>query len=291
MERKMSSFDMFLAEWNEPLTYAVFFGGLILFGVLESRFELREAGASRKRRWPVNFALTVLNILVLGAIPVTALVAAEWAEEGGHGWLNQREHSFALLLIVGFLARSLTSWAVHWAMHNVPVLWRVHRVHHTDTHMDISTAVRMHPIEFVLTAPVVVAVVAGLGLPPEVVILYELFDTGMAIFTHANIRLPNAVERVLRLFVVTPNLHRIHHSTLVPETNSNYGATLSVWDRAFGTYRQKDEAGLRVQRLGLEETQDARASSFFYLATLPFRPTRILPVNEVRDHPSEDRTE
>lgn len=270
--------DLILREWNEPLAYGVFFGGLILFGALEAYFALREAGALRRRRWPVNFALTLVNILVLGALPVTALVAADWAEAGGHGWLNQREHSFAVVLLVGVLARSLASWGIHWAMHNVPMLWRVHRVHHTDTHMDVSTTVRFHPIEFLIAAPVVVALVVGLGLPLEVVILYELFDTAMAVFTHANVRLPKGLDRALGDVLVTPNLHRIHHSTRVAETNSNYGATLSIWDRLFGTFREKDEAALAAQPLGLAETQDARATSFLYLVTLPFRPTRIRPL-------------
>jgi hypothetical protein len=111
----MTEFDLTLRAWNEPLTYGLFFGGLILFGALEAFFALREAGGLRCRRWPVNFGLTLLNILVLGALPVTALVAADWAETGGYGWLNQREHSFAILLFVGALARSLSSWGIHWA--------------------------------------------------------------------------------------------------------------------------------------------------------------------------------
>ncbi len=287
----MTEFDLTLRVWNEPLTYGLFFGGLVLFGALEAVFALREEGALRRRRWPVNFALTALNILVLGALPVTALVAADWAEAGGHGWLNQREHSFAVLLLVGVLARSLASWGIHWAMHNVPVLWRVHRVHHTDTHLDISTTVRFHPIEFLIAAPVVVAVVVGFGLPPEVVILYELFDTAMAVFTHANVKLPKGIERALRAVLVTPNLHRIHHSTRVPETNSNYGATLSIWDRVFGTYRAKDEAALAAQPLGLAETPDARATSFLYLVTLPFRPHRIRPLHGPAGNGEEARAE
>jgi sterol desaturase/sphingolipid hydroxylase (fatty acid hydroxylase superfamily) len=177
------------------------------------------------------------------------------------------------------------------AMHNVPVLWRVHRVHHTDTHMDISTTVRFHPIEFLIAAPVVVALVVGLGLPPEVVILYELFDTAMAVFSHANVKLPKGLERALRAVLVTPNLHRIHHSTRAPETNSNYGATLSIWDRLFGTFRAKDEAALALQPLGLAETQDARATSFLYLVTLPFRPNRIRPLQEPAGNGEEARAE
>ena len=287
----MTEFDLTLRAWNEPLTYGLFFGGLILFGALEAFFALREAGALRRRRWPVNFGLTLLNILVLGALPVTALVAADWAEAGGHGWLNQREHSFAFLLLVGVLARSLASWGIHWAMHNVPLLWRVHRVHHTDTHMDVSTTVRFHQIEFLIAAPVVVALAVGLGLPPEVVILYELFDTAMAVFTHANLKLPRGLDRALGGVLVSPNLHRIHHSTRVAETNSNYGATLSIWDRLFGTFREKDVAALRAQPLGLTETQDARATSFLYLVTLPFRPNRIRPLKEPAGDAKEARAE
>lgn len=271
----MIQLETYLRMQNEPLTYGLFFGGLALFGVIETFAALRATGAIRWRRWPVNFGLTLINIAVMSLLPVSALIAADYAREGGHGWLNQNPHSIALLVIVGFLARSLASWSIHWLMHNVPVLWRVHRVHHTDTHFDISTTVRFHPLEFLIAAPILVATVVVLGLPPEVIILYELFDTAMAVFTHANIRMPVVIERALNWVLVTPDLHRIHHSTRVKETNSNYGATLVLWDRVFGTFQRKTPEELAVQPLGLTETQDKRASSLIYLMTLPFRPSRI----------------
>lgn len=271
----MTPYELWLRSMAEPLTYLLFFGLLVGLAVLEPAIPTRQAGHDRWRRWPVNFGLTALNIVVLGFLPVSALIAADWAQAGGHGWLNQRPHSPAMLLILGFMGRSLASWVTHWAMHNVPVLWRVHRVHHTDTHLDVSTTVRFHPLEFVIGLPLVLASVVFLGLPPWVVILYELFDTALAVITHANLRMPNWLDRSLGWLIVTPDLHRIHHSTRVPETNSNYGATLTLWDRVFGTYRTKAPDDLATQPLGLDETQDRRASSLWWLLTLPFRPVQI----------------
>jgi sterol desaturase/sphingolipid hydroxylase (fatty acid hydroxylase superfamily) len=243
---------------------------------------MREDGASRTRRWPVNFGLTALNIVVMGALPLTALAAADIARDAGWGLFNLIEAPFVVALGVGFLVRSLVSWFIHYAMHNVPVLWRVHRVHHTDTHLDVSTTVRFHPLEFLVSAPFVIATVMAFGLPPIVVMLFELFDAAIAVFSHANTRMPVWLDRALGVLVITPNMHRIHHSTVEPETNSNYGATLVIWDRLFGTFRRKSLEDLAAQPLGLAETQDRRASSFWYLLTLPFRPVRIEPKSEER---------
>ncbi|MCP4384901.1 MAG: sterol desaturase family protein [Hyphomicrobiales bacterium] len=153
----------------------------------------------------------------------------------GWGLFSQIELPFVVLLVAGFLIRSLVSWLFHYAMHNVPLLWRVHRVHHTDTHLDVSTTVRFHPLESVLSAPLVIGTVLLFGIPPVVIMLSELFDAAIAVFSHANIRMPCCLERTFGLVVITPHLHRIHHSTVVRETNSNYGATLVYWDMLFGT--------------------------------------------------------
>lgn len=271
----MSVFETVLREQMELLTYLTFFGLLIVLGTLETVFEVRSSGAMRARRWSANFLLTALNIIVLGAIPVTALVAADWARDNGHGLFNLVAFPFVVVLIAGFLAGSLVSWLIHYAMHNIPLLWRIHRVHHSDTHLDVSTTVRFHPLEFLVSAPLVVGTVWLLGLPPVVVMLFELFDAAIAVFSHANVRLPRRLERILRLIIITPDMHRIHHSTLEPETNSNYGATLSLWDRLFGTYRRKGQEALSVQPLGLDEISALRARSFIYLLTLPFRPSKL----------------
>ncbi|MGI9414913.1 MAG: sterol desaturase family protein, partial [Hyphomicrobiales bacterium] len=154
--------------------------------------------------------------------------------------------------------------------HKVPVLWRIHRVHHTDTGLDVTTTVRFHPLEFIIFVPIVVAMVAAAGVPPWVIMLYELFDAVMAVFSHANLRLPGGIERVGQWGLVTPDMHRVHHSSRQPETDSNYGATLSVWDRLFGTYRRKSGAELTAMELGLSEWRGRRASSLLWLLALPF---------------------
>lgn len=270
----MTGFETALRGNMEMLIYMVFFGALILLALLETIIALRAEGAMRLRRWPANFALTAINIVVLGALPLGAVTAADLARSLEIGLLNWLEAPFAAALALTFLARSLGSWGVHYAMHNVPLLWRVHRVHHTDTHLDVSTTVRFHPLEFLISAPVAVGVVIALGLPPAAVMLFELFDAGIAVFSHANIRLPARFERLLNRFIITPNMHRIHHSTVERETNSNYGATLVIWDRVFGTYRRKQRDALERQRLGLDEVDANRASSLWFSLGLPFREIR-----------------
>ena len=143
----------------------------------------------------------------------------------------------AATLGVALLARSLVSYAVHVAMHKVPVLWRVHRVHHTDVFLDVSTTVRFHPLEFLIQLGPTALVILGLGLPPWTIMLYELVDTATNLFIHANARVPARLDAWLRLLLVTPDMHRVHHSALWPETDSNYGVVVPWWDRLFGTYR------------------------------------------------------
>jgi len=226
-------------------------------------------GAARRRRWPANIGLTVLNVAVLGAMPVSLVAVADWAAVRGWGLLNQAPVPPLAALVIGILMRSLINYGVHVAMHKTPLLWRVRRVHHTDTAMDVSTTVRFHPLEFVITMPVQIAAVALFGLSAMALMLYELFDAAMAVFTHANIRLPDRVDRLLRLVLVTPALHRLHHSAWQPETDSNYGATFSCWDRLFGTYRSKPADELAPLRLGLSEYRDRRADSILWLLALP----------------------
>ncbi len=266
----MPELEQFVRENMDPLMYGCFFGSLVVLGALELWITRSERAAPRGRRWPANWAMTALNIAVLGALPISGLAAAEIARTNGWGVFNQLDVSFAVMLVAGFALRSLVSYLIHVAMHKVPVLWRLHRVHHTDTSLDVSTTVRFHPLEFVISVPVVIGVVIGFGISPLVIILYELFDAVMAVFSHANIRLPRGLERVLQWALVTPDMHRVHHSSAQPETDSNYGATLSVWDRAFGTYVRKADGDLTRMELGLEECRDRRATSFFWLLASPF---------------------
>jgi sterol desaturase/sphingolipid hydroxylase (fatty acid hydroxylase superfamily) len=268
----MESLEAVLRAEFEPLQYAAFFGALVVLGLLEAVIALRTDPAARRKRWPANFGLTAINVLVLGALPLGSLAAADLAAARGWGLFNQVALPAWLAVIAAFLLRSLTSYVIHVAMHKVPLLWRLHRIHHTDTAMDISTAVRFHPLEFVVSIPAVLAATVAFGFPPVAVLLYSLVDAAMAVFSHANIRLPDRLDRSLRLLLMTPAIHRLHHSAAQPETDSNYGAILSCWDRLFGTYRARPEAELAGLRLGLAEYGEDNSRSLAWLLALPFRP-------------------
>lgn len=265
-----NSFDTLIHTHFEPLQYVAFFGALVLFGGLEAFMALGRDAIERRRRWPANAGLTVLNIVILGAMPVSVVAVADYAMARAWGLLNQPSVLPLVALVLGFVLRSLVSYGIHVAMHKLPLFWRVHRVHHTDTQMDISTTVRFHPLEFVISMPILLGMAALLGLPPLALMLYELFDAAMAVFTHANVRLPKRFDRAIRIILVTPAMHRIHHSAWQPETDSNYGATLSWWDWLFGTYRVRPMHEVATLRLGVEECHDQRVNSLAWLLYLPF---------------------
>jgi len=273
------SFQNYIVANGELLQYIAFFGALVLMGGLEAAAPARR-GAGRKRRWPVNGGLTVLNILALSALPVTALGAAAWAASQNLGLMNQVEWFIGegpqgewpwwAVLVLGFAGRSLISYAVHAAMHKIPLLWRVHRVHHLDTTMDITTTVRVHPLEFVIQVVPAVAVIALLGIPAWVIMAYEIIDAFTSVATHSNLRLPARIERVVRWLIVTPDVHRIHHSARQSETDSNYGALFTVWDRLFGTFVGEPRGGHAGMTIGLEHWREARhAQGFGWLLISP----------------------
>jgi sterol desaturase/sphingolipid hydroxylase (fatty acid hydroxylase superfamily) len=269
MEDRRMSLERILAEHGETLQYVVYFGLLAGLGVIETLAPGRDSPAARTRRWPSNFGLTALNIVVLGALPVSGLAVAVLAQQQGWGLLQRYPLPVAATLAVALLARSLVSYAVHVAMHKVPALWRVHRVHHTDVFLDVSTTVRFHPLEFLIQLGPTALLILGMGLPPWTIMLYELIDTATNLFIHANARVPAGLETWLHHLIVTPGLHRVHHSAAWPETDSNYGVLVPWWDRLFGTYRAARDP--RETHIGLEECQDRRVSSLGWLLALPFR--------------------
>lgn len=276
---------------GEMLEYAAFFGVLAALAILETLWPRGAGAPERRRRWPANFGLTLINIVVLGALPIGALAAAEWAQAQRWGLLNAVALDAGTALALGLLLRSLVSYATHVAMHKIPLLWRAHRVHHTDRAFDVSTTVRFHPLEFVITLPIQLAAVALLGISPLAIIVYEIFDAAMAVWTHANLRLPARLSRALSFVLVTPDMHRIHHSAHQPETDSNYGATFSFWDRLFRTFREATPDRLSELTLGLEPYRDGRAESLPWLLTMPWRAlataqvTGISAASGARNHP------
>lgn len=263
-------FEDWLRQGFEPLQYLAFFGTLAVFMLAEATIPLFRGAPHRKERWPANYLLTLLNILVLSAVPVSGLFAADYAASQNLGLIWMLPLPAFAAIGLGVLARSLVSYLIHVAMHKAPLLWRVHRVHHSDAVLDVSTAVRFHPLEFAVSTPLLLLAIVALGIPPIAIILYELFDAAMAVWTHANIRLPRAFDRTAGLLLVTPSMHRVHHSSFHRETDSNYGATLSVWDRLFGTYCERSEDQLANMAIGLKQCRDARSGSLLWLLKLPF---------------------
>ena len=171
----------------------------------------------------------------------------------------------AALVAFNLLVRGFISFFTHYLNHAVPWFWRVHRVHHLDTELDVSSTVRFHPLEVLVSLLPGVPIVVAFGLTPWVLMFYELLDVVMTLWTHSNVRLPLALDRFLRYIVVTPDLHRVHHSAWRPETNSNFGAVFPVWDLIFGTFRATPRDGHERMRLGLDEVRGSDAQRPLWL--------------------------
>lgn len=270
----VAALEAFLRPNFEALQYLAFFGVLAVCGAIETVAARRVSPGGRLRRWPANWAITVLNIVILGALPLSVVAAADYAHAKGWGALNAWTLAPVTAFAIGFLLRAFLSWATHFAMHKVPLFWRVHRVHHTDTALDVSTTVRFHPLEFVITTPLTIAGAVAFGLPPGALMAYEVADAAITMFSHANIRLPRALDATLRIFVVTPDVHRVHHSTYQPETDSNFGAVLTIWDRVLGTYCAKAAEALAEQPIGLDDCDERHARSLMWMLVWPFIETQ-----------------
>lgn len=250
---------MTFQEWilanGEQLQYGVFFFLLIGLGVAERLVPRRTGPMDRRVRWPANYLLTLVNVLSLGLLPISFIGAAAWAEGRGWGLLHRFPLPLAVVIVLNLLARAFISFFTHYLMHRVPALWRVHRVHHLDTELDVSTTVRFHPLEFFLGLIPGVPIVVAFGLSAWLLMVYEVLDAGVNLWTHSNVRVPRRLDRILRYVIVTPDLHRVHHSTRKTETNSNFGAVFPVWDLVFGTFRGEPSDGHERMRLGLDEVR------------------------------------
>lgn len=245
---------------NESLLRLSFFFTIMLIMMLwEVLSPRREQLYKRSLRWTNNLALTVLNTMVLRLVfPLAAVGAAIYAAEHQVGlfhWLNTPTW---LSVVASIVLLDLIIYFQHRLFHAVPWLWRLHRMHHADLEFDVTTGLRFHPFEILLSMGIKIALVIALGAPAEAVILFEIILNGASLFNHGNVRLPESADRVLRLFIVTPDMHRVHHSTVKKETNSNFGFSVSWWDRLFGTYREDAEAGQLGFTIGVEEFRTAK---------------------------------
>jgi sterol desaturase/sphingolipid hydroxylase (fatty acid hydroxylase superfamily) len=233
--------------------------------------------------------MTTLNLAVIGVLPISLLSAAVLAQHRGWGLLHAVALPAWLVVIVTLLVRAFISFFTHYLNHAVPLFWRVHRVHHLDTEIDVSSTVRFHPLEFGIGLACGVPIVAAFGLPARVLMAYELLDVVVTLWSHSNMRIPDAVERLLRYVVVTPDLHRIHHSAWRPETNSNFGAVFPIWDLIFGTFRGVPRDGHERMRLGLDEVRGRDAQRPLWLLASVARRDLAVPGGTVeRELPREE---
>ncbi len=228
------------------------------------------------RRWRTNVGIAVFNTLVLRvALPTTAIGMAEFAAAHGWGLLNHYAVAGWLALAIGVAALDLVVYFQHVMFHSVPALARLHAAHHADPDFDTTTGIRFHPLEIVLSMLVKYAAIIVLGAPALAVLLFELLLNLTALFNHGNVRLPAALDTALRWILVTPDMHRIHHSVVEAERNTNYGFCLAVWDRMFGTYTVEPAGGQAGLRIGLSNFSDPGVSTTFSgLLGIPFRAVR-----------------
>lgn len=257
------------------LRLGVFLGVFALMSSAEAAWPRRPRLFTRRQRWPTNLLIlaiggaAVRGMAVL-SVPLVAVAAASWAAARGIGLLNVVAAPGWLAIAGSVLLLDLLIWAQHLASHRIPLFWRLHRVHHADRDIDASTALRFHPIEIALSMLVKCAAVLALGAPVVAVIIFEIVLNGMAIFNHANVRLPSSIDRLLRRLLVTPDMHRVHHSTDPREHHRNFGFNLSIWDRLFSTYRAQPDAGHDRMTIGLAEYQSNAPGQFIWCLALPF---------------------
>ena len=261
-----------IAAHEGALRLGAFFALLALLAAAESLAPRRRRLFARRRRWPANFAIAAIDTLALRfLLPILAVGAAFWAEMNQIGALEYLPWpSWAEILLAILLLDALV-YAQHVAFHHIPVLWRIHRMHHADRDIDVTTALRFHPIEILLSMLLKIAFVVVLGAPVAAVVCFEILLNGMAMFNHANLSLPPKADAWLRLFVVTPDMHRVHHSTERSEHDRNFGFALSCWDRIFATYKAQPHLGHDGMNIGLAAWQDARPCRLGWSLLLPFR--------------------
>ncbi|MFW2405848.1 MAG: sterol desaturase family protein [Gammaproteobacteria bacterium] len=236
-----------------------FFGVLAAVAAWEIASPRRTPSSSKLLRWSNNLGLVVLNSIVVRLLlPAAAVTLAALAMQNGWGLLNIYSLPPVPTIVLSIVALDMIIYLQHVMFHAVPILWRLHRVHHADPEYDVTTGTRFHPLEIIISMLIKLTTILVLGPPVVAVVLFEIILNATAMFNHGNIRLPDAVDRILRLIVVTPDMHRVHHSVEYDEANSNFGFSLPWWDRLFGTYRAQPLAGHQRMVIGIHGYHDPR---------------------------------
>lgn len=255
------------------LPFTAFWLGLLILLLGEALRPLHLAPKDDSARFGANFGLGAVNFFAFALLPLSAVTGAVWAHDNGVGLLNLLPVPAWVTIAAPIALRSLAAYGLHVLAHKSPLLWRVHRVHHADTAIDLSTGFRHHPLELLYVAACYIALTVLLGLSPAALIAYEGAAVLLSLWTHVNLKLSPRTERLLGAVLVTPALHHVHHSAHQPQTDSNYGELFSLWDRLFGTLTRLDTDALRAMRPGLGPDHDRAAPHFARQLLLPMRGT------------------
>ena len=257
----------------EPLVrLGIFAAVFVAMAVWELLTPRRPQAIGRNWRWPNNLGVVAVDVLLVRILlPITAVGLALFAEAHAFGLFNIVALPMWVSIPASVILLDLAIYLQHVLFHAVPALWRLHRMHHADLEFDVTTGLRFHPIEILLSTGIKLAVVATFGTPAAAVLIFEVLLNATSMFNHSNIRVAPEIDRVLRWFVVTPDMHRVHHSILRRETNSNFGFNLPWWDRLLGTYRAQPAAGHDAMTIGIEQFRDARELGLDRMLLQPFR--------------------
>ncbi len=259
-------------ETEDIWRISVFVGVLAFVALWEALWPRRSQRVSKQIRWPRNLSLIIIdNIMIRLFVPVTAAAAAIWSANANFGIFHFIGLNNFVAIILSVILLDLLIYWQHVIFHRVPMLWQLHKLHHVDQDIDVTTGIRFHPVEIILSAFIKCIAVVILGVPFLGIVIFEIVLNAAAMFNHGNIKLPLALDRVLRIFIVTPDMHRVHHSTMPNETHSNFGFNLSLWDRFFNTYIDQPKLGHDEMQIGLPQYQDETKTGLIQLLTMPFR--------------------
>lgn len=259
-------------EHSDSIRLSIFLSVLIICAVWEWCVPRKQRTRTRRLRWTNNLSLVGLNSLILALVmPLLAIEAALFAQKHSIGLFNQFEMNTWLIAPLCVVLLDAAIYFQHIVFHHVPILWRLHRMHHADRDIDVTTGSRFHPIEIILSMWIKIVIVITLGVPPIAVLIFEIVLNASAMFNHSNGKLPLKFDALLRKIIVTPDFHRVHHSEIVKETHSNFGFFLSIWDIWFGTYRAQPKLGHDGVVIGIPAFVEPKEQRLDKLLTQPFR--------------------
>lgn len=251
---------------------SAFFGVFVIMLAWELYAPRRPLNHSRWQRWATNISLTVISTLIIRfSVGAAAFIAASYAVDRSWGLLNSIQLPFWLTIVASLVLLDMAIYWQHRASHKWHWLWQLHKIHHTDQDFDVTTGIRFHPLEIIVSMLYKVACIVFIGANPIAVIAFEIILSSCSLFNHSNIRLPLVIDKILRLFIVTPDMHRVHHSVIQLETDSNYSFSISLWDRLFASYTAQPKEGHLDMRIGLSDYPADKDVQLSRLLTMPFK--------------------